>query len=174
MPRVRPPLVISLLALALCAVFCGPVSAFTCYSRALVLKKLRETRTLAFEHGMEPDAISCMYDKGLQFKSVSIEPRPGLKIDCYKDDKLIEYMVAAMESCVGKAELMTDSRQAALRRPVEPDTPVRAVAHWLGLKETVRKSCHCWSGCHYCCIQTALGGQDFCFDLYCLALGKCD
>lgn len=122
---------------------------------------------------MKLDAISCTYEKGLLFKPVNIEPRPGLVIECYKDDLLIRHMVAAMESCVGREELMTDSRQAVLRKPVKPDTPVRTVAHWLGLQETVRETCHCWSGCHYCCVLSGLGGVDFCFRLYCLAVGRC-
>eukprot|EP00177_Eucheuma_denticulatum_P006060 GFKZ01011051.1.p1 GENE.GFKZ01011051.1~~GFKZ01011051.1.p1 ORF type:complete len:171 (-),score=10.93 GFKZ01011051.1:804-1316(-) len=148
--------------------------AYTCYSESLFHQKLEETKKLALNSAMTAKEVECLMEKGRQFPPDELGPREGAKATCYVDTKLRHYMVSSMEECVGKEELMSHRRVTALRKPIKPDGPVRAVAHWLGLQETVREECHCWSGCHYCCIQTALGGNDFCFELYCLAVGRCD
>lgn len=54
-----------------------------------------------------------------------------------------------------------------VRMTVEPTTPLTRVAHWLKLKTTSRQSCHCQSGCHFCCVARAVSGLDVCFFLYC-------
>lgn len=147
---------------------------YTCFSEELYKSKIRSVRSLARKTDMPPASVWCLYQKGMAFQPEMVEFRPGWVEPCYKDTTAIKYMVDAMADCIAMEDLKDPERQARIRRPIKPDTPLRSVAHWLGLEETVRQSCHCLSGCHYCCVQTGLGGHDYCFDVYCYnGQGRC-
>jgi len=36
------------------------------------------------------------------------------------------------------------------------------------------RGCHCWSGCHYCCLTNSVGGNSWCWERYCFAGGWCN
>lgn len=159
--------------LVLAATLLTLTSAFTCYSKELYTSKIKTVFRLAKKTDMGWPSANCLYQKGLAFTPETVEIRPGLSQECYKDTTAVKYMVAAMGDCIDHDKLYEQNRQVVARQPIQPTSPFRKVAHWLGLQETVRSSSSCYSGDHYCCIQTGIGGHDWCFDLYCGGSGRC-
>jgi len=127
-----------------------------------------EYRVAASNAGLSVQSVNCLVDAGLSVPSV---PRQigDETVDCVRDCKLRRRMVYAMAECIPGVTIGSPSaRQVVRRRPLRSDSAiVGSVARWFGLNETVRELCSCTNGCHFCCINIGLSGEDQCFDLYC-------
>lgn len=148
--------------------------AYTCFSKDYFHSKLKEMHITGQKIGMTDAQLSCIHNEGMKYKPTTIQVDSALQVECIKDTEVSEYMVHAMTRCVGEDVIKSESRLTTLRRRVKAEGGLSTVASWFGVSRMERRNCHCWSGCHFCCIQTAIGGNDFCFELYCFAVGSCD
>ena len=126
--------------------------------------------------------MHCFESQAKKFVPKTIEIH-GTEIECWPDKEFREHMVRATILCVpgarsqmqGKDDDLEeeDDRKLVMRRPVVPNSPIRRVAHWLGLQTTVSRggSCQCRDGCHFCCVNTSTSGEDLCFTIFCSRTG---
>lgn len=176
-------------------------SLATCLPKETKDELLKNFMKNARNAGLPQSSLHCFQNYARRFAARYVATNETIS-ECYDHESLKTYMVKAMKPCIyDKLQLeplggldflrdletspsaqktstlshSSDSLEPLLRNRKCPGKP-NSKAHrrcqmLLGME--IGRRCHCWSGCHFCCINSAIGGNDFCFELYCRAVGWC-
>lgn len=189
-----------LLAVFLAILFCTALGG--CLSREVKDDLLRKFMRHARKAGLPPSSLRCFQHQAQKLAARSILESTTLSV-CYDHESLKKHMAVAMKPCIyDELQLDPLSGNDFLHAPEIPYSAKRPETHTVSVKSpanrprnpkcrgkrnsktykdckkllaalAVGRRCHCWSGCHFCCINSAIGGNDFCFQLYCRATGWC-
>lgn len=189
-----------LFAVFLATIVCTTVG--DCLPREVKDGLLKNFMRNARKAGLPPSSLRCFQQQAQKLAARNISESETSSV-CYDHESLKEHMATAMKPCIyDELQLEPLSgldwshnlktSHSAKKSPSDsprfnsPGSPPhkskcqgkrtsKAYRNCMKLHDAlvVGRRCHCWSGCHFCCINSALGGNDFCFQLYCRATGWC-
>lgn len=168
------------------------VFAESCISAAVKEELTNDVLQKARETSLSDSSVRCLQEYAQSFKPIEGTVSDGSKT-CYDQKGFGMHMAHAIRPCIheiGESHKFGEVREVAIKKAHATmqlgDSVGKGVVRMGKKKRRGRKQickrkslrrkgekCTCTNGCHYCCIISMLGGNNFCFQLYCNGRGCC-